>query len=140
LELKKATEDDSDFDPFASDNEDDERKEIEAMKAKNLKIYQDKKALKPKVIAKSIVCFDVKGYEVEQDWEALAAKIRAEVNMPGLVWQDIHKTVPIAFGMKKLQMNMLIEDDLVQTDDVFEIIESWEDEVQSCDVFTFNKA
>jgi len=138
--VEKKVEEDDDFDPFATDNEDEDRKAIEAMKAKNLKEYQDKKALKPKVIAKSSVCFDVKGYEVDQDWEALGAKIKKEVNMDGLVWMDIVKVVPIAFGMKKLQLTMLIEDDKVQTDDVFELIEAWEDEVQSCDVFTFNKA
>jgi len=92
------------------------------------------------VIAKSSVVFDVKGYEEGQDFEALAKKIRAEVNMDGLVWMDRHQVLPIAFGMKKLQMTMLIEDEKVQTDDVFELIEAWEDEVQSTDIFAFNKA
>lgn len=105
---------------------------------------EDAGALGPKkkgpVIAKSSVVFDVKGYEEGQDFEALAKKIRAEVNMDGLVWMDKHQILPIAFGMKKLQMTMLIEDEKVQTEDVFEQIEAWEEEVQSTDIFAFNKA
>ena len=42
--------------------------------------------------------------------------------------------------MNKLQMVMIIIDDKVSTDDVFEIIEAWEEEVQSVDVVDFNKA
>jgi len=84
---------------------------IAAEKAKK----DDGKALGPTkkgpVIAKSVVVFDVKGYEVGQDFESLATKIRAEVNMPGLVWMDKHQILEIAFGMKKLQMSMLIEDE-----------------------------
>jgi len=84
---------------------------IAAEKAKK----DDGKALGPTkkgpVIAKSVVVFDVKGYEVGQDFESLATKIRAEVNMDGLVWMDKHQILEIAFGMKKLQMSMLIEDE-----------------------------
>merc|ERR1740139_724606 len=111
---------------------------IAAEKAKK----DDGKALGPTkkgpVIAKSVVVFDVKGYEVGQDFESLATKIRAEVNMPGLVWMDKHQILEIAFGMKKLQMSMLIEDEKVQTDDVFELIEKWDEKVQTDDIFTFS--
>ena len=105
-------------------------KEAEAAKKKEKKV----------VIAKSQVVFHVKGYEENQDFEALAKKIRSEVNMDGLVWMDKHQVLPIAFGMKKLQMSMLIEDEKVQTDDVFELIEAWDEEVQSIDIFAFSKA
>lgn len=37
-------------------------------------------------------------------------------------------------------MVMLIEDDKIQTEDVFEVIESWEDDVQSTDIVAFAKA
>lgn len=113
---------------------------VQAKLAADKEKADEKKKEKKVIIAKSIVAFDVKGYEVGQDYEAMAQKIKAEVKMDGLVWMDQHKILPIAFGMQKLQMSMLIEDDKVQTEDVFEQIEAWEDDVQSCDIFTFAKA
>lgn len=44
----------------------------------------------------------------------------------------------MAFGIKKLQVGCVIEDDKILTDDLFEIIEAWED-VQSTDVVTMQK-
>jgi elongation factor 1-beta len=41
--------------------------------------------------------------------------------------------------MCKLQVGCVIEDDKVGTDDIFEKIEAWEDDVQSVDVVSFNK-
>ena len=57
----------------------------------------------------------------------------------GLVWNTEQKILPIAFGMNKLQLGCVIEDDKVGTDDIFEKIESWEDEVQSVDTVSFQK-
>ena len=127
--------DDDDFDLFGDETEED-KVAAEALKTK----VEAPKKVKVAPIAKSLVCFDVKGYEVGQDFEAMAARIRAEVNADGLIWMDTHKVVPIAFGMMKLQMTMLIVDDKIQTDDIFEQIEAWEDDVQSTDVVSFNKA
>merc|ERR1712228_1012600 len=107
---------------------------------KNKEAEEAKKKAKKVVIAKSLVTFDVKGYEEDQDFEALAKKIKSEITMDGLVWMDKHEVKPIAFGMKKLQIAMLIEDAKIQTDDVFELIEAWEDDVQSTDIVSFAKA
>lgn len=41
--------------------------------------------------------------------------------------------------MCMLEMGCVIEDDKVGTDDVFEKIQAWEDEVQSVDVVAFQK-
>ena len=49
--------------------------------------------------------------------------------MDGLVWNKEAKIVPIAYGMNKLQIGCVVEDDKVMTDDIFEKIECWEDEV-----------
>lgn len=93
---------------------------------------------KKEVIAKSILFFDVKVYEQETDLQQLAGKIYDEVKLDGLVWNKEHKIMPVAFGMNKLQMACVIEDDKVMTDDIFEIIEAWED-VQSCDTVSMQK-
>lgn len=132
-----AEEDDDDVDGlFDSDSEAEEaaKKQREAKKAEKTKKKKAKK------IAKSVVVFDVKGYEVDCDWNAMAEKIRTEVNMEGLTWMDSHEIVPIAFGMKKLQMSCIIIDDLVGTDDIFDKIMVWDDDVQSCDIVSFDKA
>ena len=103
-------------------------------------VERREKKVKAPVVHKSRVIFDVKGYEVEQDFKALGEKIKQEVNMEGLVWQNTFEVLPLAYGMNKLRMTMIIEDAKVSADDVFEKICSWEDEVQSCDTVEFNKA
>jgi len=59
--------------------------------------------------------------------------------MDGLLWRVDYKKVPVAYNIKKLQMGCVIEDEKVSTDDLFDQITSWEEEVQSVDVVSFNK-
>jgi len=96
------------------------------------------KKVKAAVIPKSIVMFDVKIFEEEQDLDALAKKI-LEIKMDGLVWTQEYKKLPVAYNIKKLQLGCIIEDDKVATDDIFDQILAWEDEVQSVDVASFQK-
>lgn len=131
--------DEDDFDLFGDETEEDKAAAAEQERL-NKEAEEKKKKEKKVVIAKSLVTFDVKGYEEGQDFEALAKKIKSEITMDGLVWMDKHEVKPIAFGMKKLQIAMLIEDAKIQTDDVFELIEAWEDDVQSTDIVSFAKA
>jgi elongation factor 1-beta len=86
----------------------------------------------------------VKIYEAKTELNKLAEKIY-EIKMDGyiymwfrLVWNREHKILDVAFGIKKLQVACVIEDDKVSTDDLFEIIEGWE-EVQSTEVVTMQK-
>jgi len=90
------------------------------------------------VIAKSIIVFDVKVFDTEQDLKALAERIY-KIEKDGLVWNKDPKILPVAFGMNKLQVGCVVEDLKVSIDDVLEIVESWEDDVQSCDIVTFQK-
>lgn len=46
--------------------------------------------------------------------------------------------MPVAFGMNKLQVGCVVEDDKVSMDELFEKIEEWE-EVQSTDTVSFQK-
>ncbi|TPP48260.1 EF-1 guanine nucleotide exchange domain family protein [Leishmania donovani] len=71
------------------------------------------------------------------DLEALAQKLHA-IQRDGLIWGD-HKLVPVAFGVKKLQQLIVIEDDKVSGDDLEEMIMGFEDEVQSMDIVAWNK-
>ena len=93
---------------------------------------------KEKAAAKSIIVFEVKVFEQEQDLNVLGEKILT-IEMDGLLWKKEFKLIPIAYGMQKLEMACVVEDDKVLTDDLFDKILVWEEEVQSVDIVTFQK-
>lgn len=66
------------------------------------------------------------------DMEQLKANILA-IEQDGLVWGG-SKLVPTGFGIKKLQLNIIIEDDKISLDDLQLTIEEDEDHIQSTDV------
>ena len=92
---------------------------------------------KVKPVAKSIAVFDVKVEDIETDLDTLAKKI-FERTIEGLVWSKDVKKLDVAYGIQKLQIGCVIEDDKVATDDIFEPIEAWE-EVQSVDMVSMQK-
>ena len=55
------------------------------------------------------------------------------IEMDGLTWGP-SKLVPVGFGIKKLQVNLVVEDEKVSIDDLQAKIEEDEDHVQSTDV------
>jgi elongation factor 1-beta len=67
----------------------------------------------------------------------LTDNVRA-IEMDGLVWAA-HKLVPVGFGIKKLQINLVIEDEKVSLDELQQKIEEDEDHVQSTDVAAMQK-
>lgn len=130
-----ADDDDDDVDLFGSDDEEDE--EAERIKQERLKAYSEKKATKKVVIAKSSIVLDVKPWDDETDMKQLEIQVRTIV-MDGLVW-GASKLVEIAFGIKKLQIMCVVEDDKVSVDALVETIQEFEDYVQSVDIAAFNK-
>ncbi|KAJ1560569.1 Elongation factor 1-beta [Nowakowskiella sp. JEL0078] len=136
VESKAVEEDDDDVDLFASDDEEEDA-EAEALKAKRLAEYQERKKEKPKPAAKSMVILDVKPWDDETDMKALEVEVRA-ITMEGLVW-GTSNLVPVGYGIKKLQITCVVEDDKVGIDDLSELITGLEDYVQSVDVAAFNK-
>ncbi len=59
--------------------------------------------------------------------------------MDGLFWKTEYKKAPIAYGVEKLIIGCVIEDEKVSADDLQEKIEAFEDLVQSVDIAAFNK-
>ncbi|XP_061680352.1 eukaryotic translation elongation factor 1 delta b (guanine nucleotide exchange protein) isoform X3 [Syngnathoides biaculeatus] len=129
----KEVEDDDDVDLFGSD--DDE--EAEKLKEQRLKEYAERKAKKPTVIAKSSILLDVKPWDDETDMAKLEECVRS-VQADGLLW-GMSKLVPVGYGIKKLQISCVVEDEKVGTDMLEEEITKFEDYVQSVDVAAFNK-
>lgn len=127
-------EDDAD-DLFDSDSEVDEA--AEKLKAARLAEYNAKKAAKPTVVAKSSVVLDVKPWDDTTDMAEMERLVRS-IEMDGLLW-GASKLVPIGYGIRKLQITLVIEDDKVGMDELQEKICEIEDYVQSTDIQSFNK-
>merc|ERR1711978_157605 len=89
-----ADDDDDDVDLFGSDEEEDDE-EKKRITEERLKAYNEKKAKKPKVIAKTSVLFDVKPWDDETDMEAMKEACKS-IEMDGLVW-GATKLVPVGY-------------------------------------------
>ncbi|XP_059368020.1 uncharacterized protein LOC132106396 isoform X1 [Carassius carassius] len=135
LAKQEEEEDEDDIDLFGSDEEEDE--EAERLKEQRLQEYAARKAKKPALIAKSSILLDVKPWDDETDMAKLEECVRS-VQVDGLLW-GASKLVPVGYGIKKLQINCVVEDDKVGTDFLEEEITKFEDYVQSVDVAAFNK-
>ncbi|XP_062987270.1 elongation factor 1-delta isoform X2 [Elgaria multicarinata webbii] len=128
--------DDDDIDLFGSDD-DEEDQEAARLREERLKQYAEKKSKKPGLIAKSSILLDVKPWDDETDMAKMEECVRS-IQMDGLVW-GASKLVPVGYGIKKLQIQCVVEDDKVGTDILEEEITTFEDYVQSVDIAAFNK-
>uniref|UniRef100_A0A0K0CTM8 Elongation factor 1-beta n=1 Tax=Angiostrongylus cantonensis TaxID=6313 RepID=A0A0K0CTM8_ANGCA len=154
---------DEDFDLFGSDDEDPEKAKIVE---ERLKAYHEKKSkklllsshmfycivvnviqiisvsnychdFKPGPIAKSSVILDVKPWDDDTNLKEMENLVRG-IEMDGLVWGG-SKFIPVGYGIKKLQIISVIEDDKVSVDDLVEkITGEFESHVQSVDIAAFN--
>ncbi|KAM3857173.1 elongation factor 1-beta isoform 1-T1 [Diretmus argenteus] len=129
--------DDDDIDLFGSDDEVTESAEAARIKEERLAEYAARKAKKPTLIAKSSILLDVKPWDDETDMAKLEECVRS-IQMDGLLWGQ-SKLVPVGYGIRKLQIGCVVEDDKVGTDILEEQITAFEDYVQSMDVAAFNK-
>ncbi|XP_055534969.1 probable elongation factor 1-beta [Wyeomyia smithii] len=131
-----AADDDDDVDLFGSEDE-EESAEAAKLKEERLAAYNAKKSKKPVLIAKSSIILDVKPWDDETDMKAMETSVRS-IEMDGLLW-GAAKLVPVGYGINKLQICCVIEDDKVSVDELQEKIQEFEDFVQSVDIAAFNK-
>uniref|UniRef100_A0A182MJK1 Elongation factor 1-delta n=1 Tax=Anopheles culicifacies TaxID=139723 RepID=A0A182MJK1_9DIPT len=132
----EADEDDDDVDLFGSEDEDEDKAAAE-LREKRLAEYAAKKSKKPALIAKSNVILDIKPWDDETDMKLMEQEVR-KISADGLLL-GAAKLVPLAYGIHKLQMSCVIEDDKISVDWLQEEIEKIEDYVQSVDIAAFNK-
>merc|ERR1712027_287783 len=109
-----AADDDDDVGLFGSDEEEDEEKK--RITEERLAAYHAEKAKKPKVIAKTNVLFDVKPWDDETDMDAMK-KACTSIEMDGLLW-GASKLVPVGYGINKLQLMCVVEDDKVSIEEL----------------------
>ncbi|KAF7718144.1 Translation Elongation factor 1-beta [Penicillium ucsense] len=134
---KDKPEEDDEEDLFGSDSEEEDAAVV-AERNKRLEEYKAKKAAKgPKPAAKSLVTLEVKPWDDETDLKQMEENVRA-IEMDGLVW-GASKLVAVGFGIKKLQINLVVEDEKVSTDALQAQIEEDEDHVQSTDIAAMQK-
>ncbi|KAI9670701.1 MAG: Translation elongation factor 1 beta [Alyxoria varia] len=128
--------DDDDVDLFGSDDEEEDA-EAARVREERLAAYAKKKEGKEKPTAKSIVSMDVKPWDDETSMQDLEQNVR-KIEKDGLTW-GASKLVPVGFGVKKLQINLVVEDAKISIDELQEQIEEDEDHVQSTDVAAMQK-
>ncbi|KAI9229540.1 MAG: elongation factor 1 beta [Piptocephalis tieghemiana] len=134
--VKSADEDEDDMDFFGSSDEEEDA-EAARVREQRLAEYAAKKAKKPAVIAKSMITFDVKPWDDETDLKALEKAVRS-IEMDGLLWGS-SQLVPVGYGVNKVRIAAVVEDDKVSTDMLEEQMLEFEDYVQSVDIEAFAK-
>jgi elongation factor 1-beta len=108
---KKAA-DDEDVDLFGDDAD-----------AKPVPVAEKPKAevkkVKEKPVARSICVYEVKPMSVETNPKDMEAAIRS-IEMDGLRWSETFEVIEVGFGIKKIMVQMVIEDDKVDLTDLEE--------------------
>merc|ERR1711915_719004 len=120
-----------------SDEDEEEDAEKARITAERLKAYAEKKSKKPALIAKTSVLFDVKPWDDETDMNEMLKACKS-IEMDGLVW-GANKLVPVGYGISKLQLMCVVEDEKVSIEELQEKMAEFEDYVQSCDVASMSK-
>jgi len=148
-----AEDSDDDCDDMFGDSDDDEEAEaakqavIDRIAAEHNAKKEAKRIAKGKAKRRDInsYVFDIKPYSIETDLEQMAQDFK-KYEGPGVkAWGVEHVLIPVAFGIKKLRLQVICygddgagnefgEDDLI---DIFN--ESHEDDIQSVDTHSFTK-
>jgi len=132
---KAKKDDDFDFDDDDSDDEGGEKLSAADIIAR--KKAEAEAATHELTGGKSSVIFDVKPWGLETDMNELEKNVRA-IEMKGLRWAG-GQFEKVAFGIRMLRINAVVEDDYVSIDELQERMEALEDFVQSTDIYAFNK-
>lgn len=127
---------DDDFELFGSEDE-EVNDAAKRLKEERIRMYEEKKKKEEAAIAKSNIILDVKPWDDETNMADVERAVRS-ITADGLLW-GVSKLVPLAYGIRKLQISCVVEDDKVGVDFLEEEITQHEDLVQSVDVAAFNK-
>nr|ABC02173.1 eukaryotic translation elongation factor 1 beta 2 [Bos taurus] len=128
--------DDGGIDLFGSEEE-EESEEAKSLREERLAQYESKKAKKSALVSKSSTLLDMKPWDDETDMAKLEECVRS-IQADGLVWGS-SKLVPVGYGIKKFQIQCVVEDDKLGTDMLESQITAFDKYVQSMDVAAFNK-
>merc|ERR1711894_680117 len=97
------------------DEDEEESEEAAKVREERLAAYAAKKSKKPALIAKTSVLLDVKPWDDETDMDEVLKSVKT-IEMEGLVW-GANKLIPIGYGIKKLQVLCVVEDEKVSIEE-----------------------
>jgi len=137
VKKEEKEEEDDDVDLFGSDSDSEDDAEKNRIRDERLAAYHAKKAKKPAVIAKTSVVLDIKPWDDETDMDAMLKSVKT-IQKEGLVW-GASKLVPVGYGINKLRVMCVVEDEKVSIDELCEQISEFEDFVQSVDIDAMSK-
>ena len=87
-----------------------------------------------------MIVLEVKPFDADTDLEQLALNIKQLSHEGDPNWGQEHKLQPIAFGIKKLIISLVVFDDLIGVDDITDMLtDKYEDDIQSIDIGAFSK-
>jgi elongation factor 1-beta len=89
------------------------------------------------IVSKSNVILDIKPWNEKTDMRKLEEQVRG-ITKDGLLW-GASKIEPVGYGINKLEIICVVEDDKVSVDELTEEIQNFKDYVQSVDILSFNK-
>ena len=118
-----AAADDDEVDLFGDDGDAAASKVAAVKKAEPAAAAAPAKKEKAKPIAKSICTYDVKPQDDTIKMDELEAAVRA-IKIDGLVWGEKFEVKDVAFGIQKLMIQFVCEDEKVSLDDVEEQMQS----------------
>lgn len=125
-------------DLFGSDSDSDDE-ETKAEKEKLQASLENKKKPKNAKAEMSMVVLEIKPIDDESDMEYVQNNLTKMVTMDGLNWGE-SEFQPLCYGLKALVAACTVVDDICSVDDLCEkVVEVFEEQVQSCDVRSFNK-
>merc|ERR1739848_212863 len=108
-------EDDEEVDLFGSDSDSEDDAEKARVREERLAAYHAKKAKKPALIAKTSVVLDIKPWDDETDMDAMLKNVKTIVK-EGHLW-GASKLVPVGYGINKLRVMCVVEDEKVSIDE-----------------------
>ncbi|CDJ56220.1 elongation factor 1, putative [Eimeria maxima] len=116
-------EEEEDIDLFGDDDDAAaaDLKKLSESKKKE-KEEKEKKNKKKEIINKSMLVIEIKPRNSETNLDLIQQNIQ-QIIIDGLKWGENAKKVPLAFGLYKLQVQCVIIDDIVDTQEVLDKIE-----------------
>jgi len=136
----KKVEEEEEDDLFGSEDEEAEAAHEAALKAKVAAARAGKPQVeKPK--QRSLIVLEIKPNEMETDLQAMAKKIKENITHVGIQnWGAEHKLLPVAYGIMKLAISVVVWDDDIDTETIEDLImEMFPEDIQSIDVAAMSK-
>jgi len=136
---KKEEEEEDEDDLFKSDEEADAIHEA-ALKAK-VEAARAGKPQKEKPKQRSLIVLEIKPNEMETDLQKMAKEIKENITHPGIQnCSQEHKLLPVAYGIMKLAISVVVWDDDIDTETIEDLIMAmFPDDIQSIDVAAMSK-